>query len=87
MENETVRKTKDISITIKEKLSPYEFIGTDNKRYKLDTVTEDFNKLSSRYGRTKATKLMSDLDETFSVGKTYNFSIALSANYAGGIES
>ena len=85
-ENERVGNTKDISVTIKEKLSPYEFIGTDNKRYKLDTVTEDFNKLSSRYGRTKATKLMSDLDKTFSVGKTYNFSMALSANYAGGID-
>lgn len=85
-ENEKVGSTKDISVTIKEKLSPYEFIGTDNKRYKLDTVTEDFNKLSSRYGRTKATKLMSDLDKTFSVGKTYNFSMALSANYAGGID-
>ena len=29
---------------------------------------------------------MSDLDKTFSVGKTYNFSMALSANYAGGID-
>lgn len=83
---EHVGKTKTISVKIKEKLTPYEFIGTDNKRYKLDTVTSDFNKLSERYGKTNATKLMSNLDKTFNVGSTYQFTIATSANYAGGID-
>jgi hypothetical protein len=77
---------KDISITIKEKLTPYEFIGTDNKRYKFDTVTKDFNELSSRYGRRKASKMLQSLDNTFQEGQTYNFKIANNATFSAGID-
>lgn len=78
--------TSDINVTIKEKLTPYEFIGTDNKRYKLDTVTKDFNKLSRHYGRKKASELLQELDKSFSEGKTYKFEIANNATYSAGID-
>lgn len=77
---------EEVKVTIQEKLTPYEFIGTDNKRYKLDTVTKDFNKLSSRYGRKTATSLMSKLDDTFKEGQTYAFKIANNATFSAGID-
>lgn len=76
----------DKEITIKEKLTPYEFIGTDNKRYKLDTVTSDFNQLATRYGKEKASKLMERLDSQFKVGEKYNFRMSTDASFSGGID-
>lgn len=88
-QNEYV-KAKDIiekEITIAEKLTPYEFIGTDRVRYKLDTVEHDFNKLTARYGRTKASKLIATLNSQFEEGQTYQFKISQNASFSGGIDN
>ena len=78
--------TTDINVTIKEKLTPYEFIGDDNKRYKLDSVTKDFNKLTRRYGRARASRMIKTLEDTFKEGQTYSFKIANNATFSAGID-
>lgn len=78
--------TTEINVTIKEKLTPYEFIGDDNKRYKLDSVTKDFNKLTRRYGRAGASRMIKTLEDTFKEGQTYSFKIANNATFSAGID-
>lgn len=76
---------EDIQLKIDKKISPYEFIS-GGKRYKFDSVTDDFNKLSERYGSKKATKMINDLDDLFKEGQTYNFKISQDASYSVGID-
>ena len=78
-----VDNTNTINLTIDKKISPYEFIS-DGKRYKLDTVETDYNKLSKIYGKRKAFRLMNQLDKSFEKGKTYSFQISDDATYAVG---
>ncbi len=73
----------NINLTIDKKISPYEFIS-DGKRYKLDTVEDDYNKLSKIYGDKKAYMLMETLNKTFNVGDTYSFLISQDATYSVG---
>ena len=80
-----VEDVTNISLKIDKKLSPYEFMS-GGKRYKLDTVQEDYNELTSRYGRRKALRLMNELDVSFKVGQTYNFQISNDATYSVGID-
>lgn len=80
-----INKTENISLKIDKKISPYEF-ESDGKRYKLSAVEDDFNKLSKRYGRAKATKLMTNLDKTFKEGDKYTFEINKDVSSSVGID-
>ncbi|MGL5714127.1 MAG: hypothetical protein ACRCX2_13995, partial [Paraclostridium sp.] len=66
---------KSVELKVDEKISPYEFMS-DGKRYKIDSVESDFNKLSNKIGQKRATLLMGKLDDSIKVGGTVNVSIA-----------
>lgn len=76
---------ENIQLRIDRKISPYEFIS-NGKRYKFDSVTDNFNKLSERYGSKKATKMINDLNNMFIEGQTYNFKMSQDASYSVGID-
>lgn len=76
---------KDIELKIDKKLSYNEFMS-NGIRYKLDTVTDDFNKLSQKYGSTTATRLINKLNNQFKEGDTYTFQISQNALISGGID-
>ena len=80
-----IKKLDTINLTIDKKISPNEFIS-NGVRYKLDTVTDNFNKLSERYGASTATQMMKDLDEQFQEGGSYSFEISKNATISGGID-
>lgn len=76
---------KEVQLTIDEKISYNEFIS-DGVRYKLDTVTDDFNKLSQKYGANAATRMIEKVNEQFKEGETYSFQISKNATISGGID-
>lgn len=76
---------QDIQLKVDKKISPYEFIS-GGKRYKFDTVTDNFNKLSERYGSEKATRMIEELDNMFQEGQTYSFKMSQDASYSVGID-
>lgn len=76
---------KNIELTIEKKISYNEFIS-NGIRYKLDTVTDDFNKLSQKYGENTATNLLNRLNNQFKEGDTYSFQISEDAVISGGID-
>lgn len=71
--------SKEQEIKIKKKLSFNEFIGADNRRYKISTLSDDFNKLSSRIGADEATKAIDKINKELQVGKTYTFNVSTKA--------
>lgn len=78
--------TDEKTVGIKKKIGINEFIGSDNKRYKLAGLTSDFNKLSKTYGSNRARKLMDELNNTFQEGNTYTFKISSNLNNAVGTD-
>lgn len=78
-------ESESILLKIDKKISPYEF-ESDGKRYKLSAVEDDFNKLSKRYGRKRATDLMKELNSTFEEGDQYQFEINKKASASVGID-
>lgn len=83
--SKVTKDVREINLTIDKKISPYEFIS-DGRRYKLDTVTDNFNMLSERYGSKRATKMINNLNNTFQEGNTYSFKISNDASYSVGID-
>lgn len=79
------KQLKTIELKIDEKISYNEFIS-NGVRYKLDTVTDDFNKLSQKYGSTTATRMINRLNEQFQEGQMYSFQISQNAAISGGID-
>lgn len=83
--NQYADSIEEIQLKIDKKISPYEFIS-NGKRYKLDTVTDDFNKLTKRYGAREATRMMNKLNNTFAEGSVHSFKISKNAVFSVGID-
>lgn len=79
-------KKESIRLTIDKKISPTEFIS-EGKRYKFSAVEDDFNELSKKYGSSKASRMMKELDEQFSVGHSYSFEINERTNLSVGTDA
>lgn len=76
----------EICVKVKKKIAVNEFIGDDNKRYKIDTLSDDFNKLSQRIGGVAATKAFKNINDAIKVGGTYQFSVAQNPVYSVGTD-
>ena len=63
------------SLTIDKKLSPTEFIS-DGKRYKIDNISNDFNEISKKIGRSKAEKGMNYINNLFTENSTHSFKVS-----------
>ncbi|MGL6099948.1 MAG: hypothetical protein ACRC0G_10035, partial [Fusobacteriaceae bacterium] len=73
----------DQNIKIDKKVSYNEFIS-GGKRYKIDNVEDNFNKLSEKIGGSRARKLINNFDSQFEEGSSYNFKMSSDAQYSVG---
>lgn len=73
------------NLKIDKKISPTEFIS-NGKRYKIDNIEDDFNKLSEKLGSDKASKLISQFNERITEGESYQFSVSSNAVYSVGTD-
>jgi hypothetical protein len=79
------KKVIDVSLTVDEVVSYNEFIS-DGKRYKLDGVEEDYNKLTAEVGGSRALSLYKRNLSILSVGQTIDFKASLDPTYGAGID-
>ncbi|MGL6098596.1 MAG: hypothetical protein ACRC0G_03110, partial [Fusobacteriaceae bacterium] len=79
----SAKNVSKTSVKIDKKVSYNEFIS-GGKRYKIDDVESNFNKVAEKVGNTKAINMFREFEDRFEEGGTYQFDLSKDAQYSVG---